>query len=104
MSGNDIVPFAIGLHQNKLIRGTFPVKLLSAYNFSFEIDLDQLAIAERLDVSRPAVSEMVHRMQAEGLLSEPGARGLKAEAETRIAENRFYGFMSYLSLIATKPG
>lgn len=32
------------------------------------IDVIQARIAERLEVSRPAVSEMVHRMVAEGLL------------------------------------
>ena len=44
------------------------------------------------------------KMQADGLLSEAGAAGLRTEAETRIAQRRFYGFMSYLSMIAVKPG
>ena len=44
------------------------------------------------------------KMQAEGLLTEGGAAGLRAEAQARVTENRFYGFMSYLSLISTKPG
>src|SRR6187431_2461537 len=34
-----------------------------------DVDVIQARMAERLNVSRPAVSEMVHRMQAEGLLS-----------------------------------
>ena len=34
-----------------------------------EIDVIQARIAERLEVSRPAVSEMIRRMEAEGLIS-----------------------------------
>ncbi|MEZ5166395.1 MAG: metal-dependent transcriptional regulator [Acidimicrobiales bacterium] len=33
-----------------------------------DVDVIQARIAERLDVSRPAVSEMVKRMEAEGLV------------------------------------
>ena len=33
-----------------------------------EVEVIQARIAERLDVSRPAVSEMIHRMQREGLV------------------------------------
>ena len=44
------------------------------------------------------------KMQAEGLMTADGAAGLAAEARTRVVENRFFGFMSYLSMIATKPG
>ena len=33
-----------------------------------EIDVIQARIAERLEVSRPAVSEMIRRMEAEGLI------------------------------------
>ncbi len=50
------------------------------------------------------IDRALARMQAEGLLTDAGARGLQAEARNRIAENRFYGFMSYLSMTATKPG
>ncbi len=50
------------------------------------------------------IDRALTRMQAEELMSQDGAAGLRAEARTRIAENRFYGFMSYLSLISTKPG
>ncbi len=50
------------------------------------------------------IDRALTRMQSEGLLTQVGAQGLRSEAQSRIAENRFYGFMSYLSLIATKPG
>ncbi len=43
------------------------------------------------------------KMQAEGLLTEAGADGLRREATRRVGENRFYGFMSYISLISRKP-
>ncbi|MBO9449812.1 methyltransferase domain-containing protein [Tropicibacter sp. R16_0] len=43
------------------------------------------------------------RMVEDGLLfSETGA-ALKEEARRRVAENRFFGFMSYVSQIARKP-
>ena len=42
-------------------------------------------------------------MQARGLLSELGAAGLAAEMAQRIATGRFFGFMSYVSAVATKP-
>lgn len=38
------------------------------------IDVIQARIAERLDVSRPAVSEMIKRMEAEGLIAFEGSR------------------------------
>ena len=44
-----------------------------------ELEVIQARIADRLDVSRPSVSEMVKRMQAEGLI-EPGRR-IKLTAE-----------------------
>ena len=50
------------------------------------------------------IDRALTKMKGEGLLTVSGADGLRAEAQTRIAENRFFGFMSYLSLIATKPG
>ena len=56
----------------------------------FELHEDDVAviqarIAERLEVSRPAVSEMVKRMEAEGLVSIDGSIRLTA-AGTRLAE------------------
>ena len=46
-----------------------------------DVDLIQARIAERLGVSRPAVSEMVRRMQAEGLVAprEPRSRSPRPE-------------------------
>ncbi len=37
-----------------------------------DIDVIQARIAERLDISRPAVSEMIKRMEAEGLVTTGG--------------------------------
>ena len=56
----------------------------------FELDEDafdviQARIAERLDVSRPAVSEMIKRMEAEGLV-ESGRQVTLTEAGQRLAE------------------
>lgn len=56
----------------------------------FELDEDdfdviQARIAERLDVSRPAVSEMVKRMEAEGLV-ESGRQITLTEDGRRLAE------------------
>lgn len=39
-----------------------------------DIDVIQARIAERLEVSRPAVSEMIRRMESEGLVSIDGTR------------------------------
>lgn len=41
-----------------------------------DLDVIQARIAERLSVSRPAVSEMIRRMAAEGLVSVDGGIGL----------------------------
>lgn len=49
------------------------------------------------------IDRALTKMQAEGLLTTAGAEGLRAEAQARIAENRFFGFMSYTSMLATKP-
>ncbi len=49
------------------------------------------------------IDRALTKMQTEGLLTAAGAQGLRAEAQARIAENRFFGFMSYLSMTATKP-
>ena len=43
------------------------------------------------------------RMVVTGLLFEETAEALKAEARQRVAHNRFFGFMSYVSQIARKP-
>ncbi len=49
------------------------------------VDVIQARIADRLEVSRPAVSEMIRRMEAEGLVSVDGAIRLTADG-TRLAE------------------
>lgn len=49
------------------------------------------------------IDRALTRMQAERLLTPAGADGLRTEARTRIAENRFFGFMSYTSMLGTKP-
>ena len=49
------------------------------------------------------IDRALAKMQSDGLLSAAGASGLRSEATTRIAEDRFFGFMSYLSMITTKP-
>jgi DtxR family transcriptional regulator, Mn-dependent transcriptional regulator len=41
-----------------------------------DVDVIQARIAERLQVSRPAVSEMVRRLEAEGLVTNEGAIAL----------------------------
>lgn len=43
------------------------------------------------------------RMVEEGVLFAETAEALKAEARRRVAANTFFGFMSYVSQIATKP-
>ncbi len=43
------------------------------------------------------------RMVETGLLQPQTADALKAEGRSRIARNAFFGFMSYVSLIARKP-
>jgi DtxR family transcriptional regulator, Mn-dependent transcriptional regulator len=52
----------------------------------FELDEDDVAviqarIAERLQVSRPAVSEMIRRLDAEGLITTDGAIRLTTEGQ-----------------------
>lgn len=49
------------------------------------VDVIQARIADRLEVSRPAVSEMIRRMEAEGLVHVDGAIRLTADG-TRLAE------------------
>jgi DtxR family transcriptional regulator, Mn-dependent transcriptional regulator len=51
-----------------------------------DVEVIQARIADRLHVSRPAVSEMIRRMEAEGLVTLDGAIRLTA-AGTRLAES-----------------
>jgi DtxR family Mn-dependent transcriptional regulator len=46
-----------------------------------DVDVIQARIAERLQVSRPAVSEMVRRLEAEGLVTIDGSIRLTREGE-----------------------
>ena len=50
-----------------------------------DVDVIQARIAERLEVSRPAVSEMIRRMEQEGLVTMDGSIVLTATG-TRLAE------------------
>ena len=57
----------------------------------FELQEDDVAviqarIAERLDVSRPAVSEMVKKMEAEGLIESGRQITLTADGRRRLAD------------------
>ncbi len=49
------------------------------------VEVIQARIADRLEVSRPAVSEMIRRMEAEGLITVDGAIRLTTDG-TRLAE------------------
>ena len=49
------------------------------------VDVIQARIADRLEVSRPAVSEMIRRLESEGLVSVDGSIRLTADG-TRLAE------------------
>jgi DtxR family Mn-dependent transcriptional regulator len=51
-----------------------------------EIDVIQARIAERLEVSRPAVSEMIRRMEAEGLIRLDGTTVRLTDDGTEVAE------------------
>jgi DtxR family Mn-dependent transcriptional regulator len=51
-----------------------------------EIDVIQARIADRLDISRPAVSEMIRRMEAEGLIVFEGTAVRLTESGTTLAE------------------
>lgn len=57
-----------------------------------EVEVIQARIAERLEVSRPAVSEMIHRMQKEGLVEIDGTIRLTTDglelAETVVRRHR----------------
>jgi len=50
-----------------------------------DVDVIQARIAERLQVSRPAVSEMMKRLEAEGLITSEGGIRL-TEAGLRLGE------------------
>jgi DtxR family Mn-dependent transcriptional regulator len=51
-----------------------------------EIDVIQARIAERLEVSRPAVSEMIRRMETEGLIRLDGTTVRLTDDGTEVAE------------------
>lgn len=51
-----------------------------------EIAVIQARIAERLDVSRPAVSEMIRKLDTEGLVATEGTRITLTEDGRRLAE------------------
>jgi len=51
-----------------------------------DVNVIQARIAERLDVSRPAVSEMMARMEAEGLISRDSREILLTDAGQTLAE------------------
>jgi DtxR family Mn-dependent transcriptional regulator len=51
-----------------------------------DIDVIQARIAERLDVSRPAVSEMIKRLEAEGLVDGDGSKISLSTDGKRLAE------------------
>jgi DtxR family Mn-dependent transcriptional regulator len=46
-----------------------------------DVETIQARIAERLQVSRPAVSEMIRKLEADGLVTNDGVIGLTAEGE-----------------------
>ena len=50
------------------------------------------------------IERVADRMAQTGLLFPETAAALKDEARKRLAANRFFGFMSYVSQIAVKPG
>jgi len=47
-----------------------------------DVDVIQARIAERLQVSRPAVSEMIRKLEAEGLVTHDGSVALTEAGET----------------------
>ena len=51
-----------------------------------DIDVIQARIADRLDISRPAVSEMIRRMEAEGLIAFEGTAVRLTDDGTKVAE------------------
>ena len=55
-----------------------------------DLDVIQARIAERMEVSRPAVSEMVKRLEAEGLIEIE-------EPVTSVAKGDFLNFIPFAS-------
>ena len=53
---------------------------------------------------RTVVGRGADIMAGGGLMTLEAAAAVKAEAAARIEHGRFFGFMSFLSLIACKPG
>ncbi len=47
---------------------------------------------------------MPRALAEEGVLFPETAAAMKAEAKARVKADSFFGFMSYVSQIATKPG
>jgi DtxR family Mn-dependent transcriptional regulator len=52
-----------------------------------DLDVIQARVAERLDVSRPAVSEMIRRMEKAGLITLDGGAIRLTESGTELAES-----------------
>ncbi len=50
------------------------------------------------------VERGIDRMVADGLLAEEKAEGLRQDARSRVESGSFFGFMSYVSVLARKPG
>lgn len=53
---------------------------------------------------RTVIGRGADLMEAAGNITPEAAKAIKAEAVHRIESGRFFGFMSFLSLIASKPG
>jgi DtxR family transcriptional regulator, Mn-dependent transcriptional regulator len=51
-----------------------------------DVEVIQARVAERLNVSRPAVSEMMHRLEAEGFVRTTGGRIALTDGGMRLAE------------------
>ena len=76
------------------------------------VDVIQARIAERLDVSRPAVSEMMRRLEAEGLIDTNPSIALTAKGEAlaqrvvRIPEELEFedGTLEFLEKFGFTPG
>ncbi len=69
-----------------------------------DVAVIQARIAERLDVSRPAVSEMVHKMADEGLLTVARAKISLTEEGTKLAERAETLTASMVDLILDDEG
>ena len=42
-------------------------------------------------------------MARDGLISDPAADAVRAESEARVAAGTFFGFISFLSVLASRP-